>query len=70
MATTPCSTTVSSSAGLSQFVFGAVAAPVVGIAGDQTALPLGIVTTAASVCAVASFVSRVIPVVRARVKIY
>lgn len=54
-------------AGLSQFVFGAVAAPLVGIAGDQTALPLGIVTTAVSVCAMASFVSLVIPVVRARV---
>lgn len=47
-----------------------MAAPLVGIAGDQTALPLGIVTTAVSVCAMASFVSLVIPVVRARMKNY
>jgi MFS transporter, DHA1 family, multidrug resistance protein len=62
--------TASSLQGLSQFVFGAVAAPLVGIAGDQTALPLGIVTTAVSVCAMASCVSLVIPVVGARVKNY
>jgi MFS transporter, DHA1 family, multidrug resistance protein len=60
--------TASSLQGLSQFVFGAIAAPIVGIAGDQTALPLGIVTSAASVCAMASFVSLVMPVVRARVR--
>jgi MFS transporter, DHA1 family, multidrug resistance protein len=62
--------TASSLQGLSQFVFGAVAAPIVGIAGDQTALPLGIVTTTVSVCAMASFVSLVIPVVKTRVKNY
>jgi DHA1 family bicyclomycin/chloramphenicol resistance-like MFS transporter len=62
--------TASSLQGLSQFLFGAVAAPLVGIAGDQTALPLGIVTTAVSACAMASFVSLVIPVVRARAKSY
>jgi MFS transporter, DHA1 family, multidrug resistance protein len=62
--------TASSLQGLSQFVFGAVAAPLVGIAGDQTALPLGIVTTTVSVCAMASFVSLVIPVVKTRVKNY
>jgi Major Facilitator Superfamily len=62
--------TASSLQGLSQFMFGAVAAPLVGIAGDQTALPLGIVTTAVSVCAIASFVSLVIPVVQARAKDY
>jgi DHA1 family bicyclomycin/chloramphenicol resistance-like MFS transporter len=60
--------TASSLQGLSQFVFGAVAAPLVGIAGEHTALPLGIVTTAVSTCAMASFVSLVLPVVRARVK--
>ena len=43
--------TASSLQGLSQFVFGAVAAPLVGIAGEQTALPLGIVATSASLCA-------------------
>jgi DHA1 family bicyclomycin/chloramphenicol resistance-like MFS transporter len=60
--------TASSLQGLSQFVFGAVAAPLVGIAGEHTALPLGIVTTAVSLCALASFASLVLPVVRARVK--
>jgi MFS transporter, DHA1 family, multidrug resistance protein len=62
--------TASSLQGLSQFFFGAVAAPLVGIAGDQTAVPLGIVTTAVSVCAMASFIGLVIPVVRARVQNY
>jgi DHA1 family bicyclomycin/chloramphenicol resistance-like MFS transporter len=62
--------TASSLQGLSQFVFGAVAAPLVGIAGDQTALPLGIVTTAVSAFAMASFVGLVIPVVQARGKNY
>jgi DHA1 family bicyclomycin/chloramphenicol resistance-like MFS transporter len=60
--------TASSLQGLSQFVFGAVVAPLVGIAGEHTALPLGIVTTAVSTCAMASFVSLVLPVVQARVK--
>ena len=60
--------TASSLQGLSQFVFGAIAAPLVGIAGEQTALPLGIVATAVSICATASFASLVMPVVRARVK--
>ena len=58
--------TASSMQGLSQFVFGAVAAPLVGIAGEQTALPLGVVTTTASLCAIASFTGLVLPVVRAR----
>ena len=60
--------TASSLQGLSQFVFGAIAAPLVGIAGEHTAVPLGIVTTSVSVCAMASFVSLVLPVVRARIK--
>jgi len=60
--------TASSLQGLSQFLFGAIAAPLVGIAGEQTALPLGIVTTSVSLSAMASFVGLVLPVVRARVK--
>jgi hypothetical protein len=43
-----------------------VAAPFVGIAGEHTALPLGIVTTTVSLCAMASFTGLVLPVVRAR----
>ncbi|HET9301915.1 MAG TPA: hypothetical protein VFO20_03985 [Propionibacteriaceae bacterium] len=43
-----------------------MAAPLVGIAGEQTAVPLAIVTTAVSVCAMGSFVALVLPVVRAR----
>src|SRR5512133_1855061 len=60
--------TASSLQGLSQFMFGAVAAPLVGIAGEHTALPLGIVTTTVSLCAMASFIGLVFPLVRARVK--
>jgi DHA1 family bicyclomycin/chloramphenicol resistance-like MFS transporter len=60
--------TASSLQGLSQFVFGAIPAPLVGLAGGQTAVPLGIVTTAVSVCAMTSFAGLVLPVVRARVK--
>ena len=59
--------TASSLQGLSQFVFGAVAAPLVGIAGEQTAVPLGIVATSVSVCAMTCFASLVLPVARARV---
>ncbi len=59
--------TASSLQGLSQFVFGAVAAPLVGIAGEQTALPLGIVATSVSLCAMTSFASLVLPVARPRV---
>jgi DHA1 family bicyclomycin/chloramphenicol resistance-like MFS transporter len=58
--------TASSLQGLSQFVFGAVAAPLVGIAGEHTALPLGIVTTTTSACAAVSFLSLVLPVVWGR----
>jgi MFS transporter, DHA1 family, multidrug resistance protein len=60
--------TASSLQGLSQFVFGAVAAPFVGIAGEQTAVPLGIVTTTVSLCAMASFAGLVLPVVRTRAR--
>jgi len=59
--------TASSLQGLSQFVFGAVAAPLVGIAGEQTALPLGIVATSVSLCAMTSFASLVLPIARSRV---
>ena len=59
--------TASSLQGLSQFVFGAIAAPLVGIAGEQTALPLGIVATSVSLCAMTSFASLVLPVARSRV---
>ena len=58
--------TASSLQGLSQFLFGAIAAPLVGIAGEHTAVPLGIVTTGVSLLATASFTSLVLPVVRAR----
>jgi MFS transporter, DHA1 family, multidrug resistance protein len=60
--------TASSLQGLSQFVFGAIAAPFVGIAGEYTAVPLGIVTASASICAMTSFVGLVLPVVRQRIK--
>ena len=60
--------TASSLQGLSQFVFGAIAAPLVGIAGEHTAVPLGIVTTGVSLLATASFTSLVLPVVRARMQ--
>lgn len=60
--------TASSLQGLSQFAFGAVAAPLVGIAGEHTAVPLGIVTTGVSLLATASFTSLVLPVVRARMQ--
>jgi len=59
--------TASSLQGLSQFLFGAVAAPLVGIAGEQTALPLGIVAISVSACALTSFSVLVLPVARARV---
>src|SRR4051794_511509 len=60
--------TASSLQGLTLFVFGAIPAPFAGIAGKQTALPLGIVPTAVSICATTSFASLVMPVVRARVR--
>jgi DHA1 family bicyclomycin/chloramphenicol resistance-like MFS transporter len=54
----------SSLLGVSQFVVGAVAAPLVGIAGQQTAVPLGIVAVSASTGACLVFVSLVIPAAR------
>lgn len=43
--------TASSLLGLGQFIFGAVAAPLVGLGGTQTAVPLGVVALSASLSA-------------------
>jgi DHA1 family bicyclomycin/chloramphenicol resistance-like MFS transporter len=51
----------SSLLGVSQFVFGAVAAPLVGIAGDHSALPLGVVVASASTAASLVFLTVVVP---------
>ncbi|GAA2098438.1 multidrug effflux MFS transporter [Microlunatus panaciterrae] len=56
----------SSLLGLGQYVVGALAAPLVGVAGQQTAVPLGLVALAASLTASAVFVTLVLPVVRSR----
>jgi len=56
----------SSLLGLSQFVVGAIAAPLVGIAGEQTAVPLGLVTVSASAGASVVFGLLVVPAVRGR----
>lgn len=48
--------TASSLLGTARFAFGAISAPLVGIAGAATALPLGIVTVASVALAVASYV--------------
>ncbi len=56
----------SSLLGLNQFVVGAIAAPLVGIAGEQTAVPLGVVTVSASAGASAVFLLLVVPAVRKR----
>lgn len=55
----------SSLLGLGQFVFGAVVAPLVGIAGEGTAVPLGVVALSVSACASVAFVTLVLPSVRA-----
>jgi MFS transporter, DHA1 family, multidrug resistance protein len=56
----------SSLLGLGQFLAGAVAAPLVGIAGQGSAVPLGIVALTASGCGACVFVLVVVPVLRAR----
>lgn len=56
----------SSLLGLLQFSGGAIAAPLVGIAGQATAVPLGIVACTASVCGVAVFGLVALPVLRRR----
>jgi MFS transporter, DHA1 family, multidrug resistance protein len=57
--------TASSLLGLSQFLAGAIAAPLVGIAGEQTAVPLGVVALVASSSAALVFVILVRPNARA-----
>lgn len=56
----------SSLLGVSQYLFGAVAAPLVGVAGETSAVPLGVVTVTASTCASAVFWTVVYPAVRRR----
>lgn len=51
--------TASSMLGLLQYVFGALVAPLVGIAGEGTALPLGLVAAAASAAAMVTYLSAV-----------
>ncbi|WP_091411307.1 multidrug effflux MFS transporter [Friedmanniella luteola] len=58
--------TASSLLGLGQFVFGAVVAPLVGIAGEGTAVPLGVVAVVVSSLATLAFLTLVRPAVRAR----
>ena len=55
----------SSLLGLGQYVFGAVAAPLVGIAGERSAIPLGMVTLTASLGAALVFTMLVVPALRA-----
>ena len=56
----------SSLLGLGQYVVGAIAAPLVGIAGEQTAVPLGVVALSASLLAMAVFLTLVVPALRRR----
>ena len=58
--------TASSLLGLGQFVFGALVAPLVGIAGEETAVPLGVVALTVSTLATLAFLTLVRPAVRAR----
>jgi DHA1 family bicyclomycin/chloramphenicol resistance-like MFS transporter len=58
--------TASSLLGLGQYVAGAAVAPLVGIAGEDTAVPLGVVALACSLCATAVFVLVALPAVRRR----
>jgi DHA1 family bicyclomycin/chloramphenicol resistance-like MFS transporter len=50
--------------GLAQFIAGAAAAPLVGIAGEASAVPLGVVALTATVAACAVFAGVVLPTVR------
>jgi MFS transporter, DHA1 family, multidrug resistance protein len=56
----------SSLLGLAQYIAGALVAPLVGVAGERSALPLGIVVLVASAAASTVFVTLVVPAVRAR----
>lgn len=58
--------TASSLLGLGQYLAGALVAPLVGIAGTQTAVPLGLVALSVSLAASLVFATLVRPVVRAR----
>ena len=58
--------TASSLLGLGQYVFGALVAPLVGIAGEDTAVPLGVVALTVSVLASLAFLTLVRPAVRSR----
>ena len=55
----------SSLLGLGQYVFGAAVAPLVGIAGEGTAVPLGLVAVTTSSCAAVAFLTLVLPSLRA-----
>jgi len=59
----------SSLLGLGQFSAGAIAAPLVGIAGQATAVPLGVVALTASACGALVFALVVVPELRARRKV-
>jgi DHA1 family bicyclomycin/chloramphenicol resistance-like MFS transporter len=54
----------SSLMGLAQFIAGAAAAPLVGIAGETSAVPLGVVSLVASLSACAVFAGVLLPTVR------
>ena len=58
----------SSLLGLLQFLGGAIAAPLVGIAGQATAVPLGMVAFGASACGASVFVFVALPALRARAR--
>ncbi len=55
----------SSLLGVNQYAFGAVVAPLVGVAGEQTAVPLSVVAIAASASATLVFITMVLPSARA-----
>jgi DHA1 family bicyclomycin/chloramphenicol resistance-like MFS transporter len=54
----------SSLLGLGQYVLGALVAPLVGLAGEESAIPLGIVTVACSAAASLVFVAGLLPALR------
>jgi DHA1 family bicyclomycin/chloramphenicol resistance-like MFS transporter len=58
--------TASSLLGLGQYLAGAVAAPLVGLAGSRSAVPLGLVALAASLGASVVFATLMLPVLRSR----
>jgi DHA1 family bicyclomycin/chloramphenicol resistance-like MFS transporter len=58
--------TASSLLGLGQFLAGGLVAPLVGIAGEQTAVPLGLVALTSSLGASVVFSTVVFPVIRRR----